>query len=142
MRDVEKKNEAQRIYREDKYQDPEWRKMTNARAREYHSRYMKNPETFIKRKLNRVKESAKRRGLEFSLTKEDIILPQVCPILGIKLIIGEGRCDGTPALDRIDNSVGYIPGNVRIISNKANRCKADLTIQDLEQMVRYMKREI
>lgn len=65
----------------------------------------------------------------------------LCPILRIPLhLYGAPRCDNTPSIDRIDNSKGYIKGNVQIISWKANRMKAEATLQDLEAMVAYMKR--
>jgi len=44
-----------------------------------------------------------------------------CPILGIPFKLNEktGR-DDSPSVDRIDNSLGYIEGNVQWVSKRAN----------------------
>jgi hypothetical protein len=41
------------------------------------------------------------------------------------------RSDGSPSLDRIDPGQGYVPGNVRVISDRANRLKGDRSIETL-----------
>lgn len=87
------------------------------------------------------KNSAKSRGLEFNLTIEDVTFPKVCPVLGIELtyrVSGKRQFD-TPSLDRIDNTKGYIKGNVAIISWKANSLKRDGSLTDFESIVRYIK---
>lgn len=98
-----------------------------------------NPKKFM---LKDAARRAKNKGLEFTITEEDLIFPEFCPVFGIKLIRNEKclRLD-SPSLDRIDNSKGYIPGNVAIISNKANMLKKDATIKDLEKLLIYMKNE-
>lgn len=75
---------------------------------------------------NRAQQRAKRRGLECTITPDDIHIPDVCPILGCKLETHPGHTggkDNSPTLDRIDNTKGYIPGNVQVISSLANRMK-------------------
>lgn len=71
----------------------------------------------------RARKRAQRQGLEFSITRADIIVPHSCPVLGIPIIIGGRRSEHSPSLDRIDPRQGYVPGNVRVISDKANRLK-------------------
>jgi len=69
---------------------------------------------------------AKRKGLDFNLTKEDIVIPVLCPYLGIELVssVPRGqRRDQCISLDRKDNSKGYIIGNVEVISQLANTMK-------------------
>lgn len=46
----------------------------------------------------------------------------------------------SPSVDRIDNSRGYVKGNVAIISNKANTKKGELTIDEVRSLLIYMER--
>lgn len=86
------------------------------------------------------KGRANRQGVPFDLSTEDIIFPEFCPILGIPLISKEGgRTDNTPSLDRVIPSKGYVKGNVRIISWRANRLKNDASLEELIKIVEYMK---
>lgn len=85
------------------------------------------------RLLHSSKWNAFSRGLEHSICKEDIIIPEKCPYLNITLtnICGKGRHEYNPSLDRIDNTKGYVKGNIRVISDKANRLKTNLTEEEL-----------
>lgn len=76
--------------------------------------------------LNAAKRRAKQKGIPFNLTLEDISIPDYCPVLGIPLEIGKGAAtDGSPSLDRIMPAMGYVKGNVIVISWRANRLKSD-----------------
>jgi len=90
--------------------------------------------------------SAKERGLEHSISPEDIVIPDKCPILGIKIRGGKGAGSGfkpeLASLDRIDSSRGYVPGNVCVISWKANQLKSDNTLETLEQIKSYMQQHL
>ncbi len=82
--------------------------------------------------LNNSKQRAKGAGLEHTLTIDDIIIPDYCPVLGIKLDTGDRKRKGNaPSIDRIDNSKGYTKENIMVISNKANMIKNDATIDEL-----------
>lgn len=84
--------------------------------------------------LERAKERATRSGLEFCLTPDDIEVPEVCPVLGIPIIVGSSRSGNSPSLDRIRSDGGYTAGNVRVISSKANGMKGDRTLPELEAL--------
>lgn len=97
--------------------------------------------------LNRSRVRAKSKGWEFSLTIEDIIIPEICPVLGIPLkvhegIRGDGRHDGSPSIDRFNSSKGYTKDNIRIISWRANCLKKNGTVEEFEAILKYMKNEI
>lgn len=82
--------------------------------------------------LNAAKLRAKKKGLEFNLTKEDLVIPEICPILEVPFVYGTSKnYDYSPSLDRIDNSKGYTKDNVWIISNKANRMKNSSSLKEL-----------
>lgn len=74
--------------------------------------------------LKLAKQRCKKSEVPCTITKEDIIIPEFCPILGLKLEFGEmENRDNSPSLDRIIPKLGYVPGNVAVISFKANRIK-------------------
>lgn len=82
------------------------------------------------------KARADKRGLDFDIDIEDVVVPKVCPLLNIPLYVGkrnESR-KNSPSLDRIDNNYGYIKGNIQVISNKANTVKNDLSFEEFEMM--------
>jgi hypothetical protein len=86
-----------------------------------------NPEQTI---LNRARSSAKQRGLEFNLDLSDIAIPTVCPLLMSPIVLGD--YDYSPSIDRINNDLGYIKGNIWIISTLANRMKNTATLSELQ----------
>lgn len=97
-----------------------------------------NPETYL---WTTAKARAKKLGIAFNITKYDIVIPNFCPILGIPIVlnVGNGRSPSSPSLDRVDNSKGYIKGNICVISDRANRLKGDGTIENFEKLLEYMK---
>ena len=85
------------------------------------------------------KHRAKKRGLEFNIDFDDVIIPECCPVLGIPLQFKEGGHGGapnSPSLDRIDNSKGYVKGNVQVISHLANSMKSTA---NEEQLLKFAK---
>jgi hypothetical protein len=85
---------------------------------------------------------SRQKGTEFTISKEDVIIPEFCPILNIVLSKGDGYLPNAMSLDRVDNDKGYIPGNVRVISRRANLMKSSLTLDVLEKLIKYIKKEI
>lgn len=82
---------------------------------------------------SRARQRAARRGLPFNLRVGDVIVPTVCPALGLPIVIGQMRSPSSPSLDRIQPGLGYIRGNTRVISDKANRLKGALDVEGLIQ---------
>ena len=81
---------------------------------------------------------AKKYRLKFNLTEKDIVIPLFCPILGIPLRMGEGKChSNSPTLDRIDSRKGYVRGNVIVISFRANTIKNDATLEELKMVWKF-----
>ena len=88
--------------------------------------------------LFQAKKRATDKGLEFDLELSDIVIPATCPVLGIKLERLDKRHAGSPSLDRIDNTKGYVKGNVRVISWRANAIKKDATVEEIRCILHYM----
>jgi hypothetical protein len=82
---------------------------------------------------SQAKRRAARNSIEFNLEKSDIIIPTHCPYLGWEITTGwgNGRVMTNASIDRIDNSKGYIKGNIQILSRQANEMKRDISIDDL-----------
>jgi hypothetical protein len=75
------------------------------------------------------------KGIECTISHEDIVVPEFCPVFGVKLEVADGFVtDFSPTLDRIDNAKGYVPGNVMVVSWRANRLKADATFDELNRV--------
>jgi hypothetical protein len=86
------------------------------------------------------KTRARKRGLEFNISPEKLSIPSICPVLGIPLFVSSGSaCYNSPTLDRIDNSKGYIDGNVVIVSFKANTIKNAASVEELKKVFTFYK---
>lgn len=129
-------------------------------------RYTNEPKTCVAcirayRRLPRVKErrnelqTAKRRtdvryqmaasarrssvlyGRACTITADDIVIPELCPLLEIPIFINGGKVsDNSPTLDRFDSKIGYLPSNIWVISHRANRIKNNATLREAELLVR------
>lgn len=99
--------------------------------------------TMRRHMLNGAKHRAHALGVPFKLRLRDIRIPERCPVLGIELVKGKGASHaGSPSLDRIVPSVGYVPGNVRVISNLANSVKGSVTDPEVFRKVAdYVEKE-
>lgn len=149
-----------------KERDPEaWREKTNAAARAYRKRHPERSKASVKKhrienrdqfnanrrawRVRNIERSiflearsrAKKRGVEFSISFEDIPpMGEVCPLLGNPFEIGvHGRSQNSPSLDRKNPKLGYIPGNVWFVGYRANLIKNDGTAQEHEMIAAAMK---
>lgn len=88
----------------------------------------------------KTKERARRRGIPFDLEVDDIVVPTHCPLLHLELACGIGRVQpNSPTLDRKVPALGYVKGNVWVISHRANAMKNDATLEELELLVRNLR---
>ena len=93
--------------------------------------------------LNGARKRAKRDGVPCTIGVDDIVVPAVCPALGIPLRVnrsGKGPRPNSPSLDKITPSLGYVPGNVCVISWRANAIKRDATLAEVRGVMEYMER--
>ena len=88
--------------------------------------------------LNRAKQRAKNKKIEFSISLDDLysVWPQddKCPVFKVPFFFGRRNkilSQLAPSLDRINNSKGYVRGNIQIISMRANRVKSCLSKEEL-----------
>lgn len=97
---------------------PEFKLKRKIQARKY---LENNTESVI---LYRTKQRAAKCNLPFNLELSDIVIPKICPLLEIPIIIGTKEdYRQSPSIDKIIPELGYVKGNVRIISMMANTMK-------------------
>lgn len=90
--------------------------------------------------IYQIKHRSRAKNIPFNLTVDDLELPEHCPILGVPLKFNKnGADDNSYSIDRIDNSKGYVKGNIQIISLKANVLKSNGTIDQLIKMGEWAK---
>jgi hypothetical protein len=120
--------------RKEKRTEEGWRK-----KKEYTLKWLQDL-SIEKRLLYSARTRAKKNGLVCTITEDDIIVPEICPILLIKMyrVPGQRQHGPSPSLDRIDNTKGYVPGNVRVISYRANTLKNNMTFQQIERLYNYV----
>ncbi len=86
---------------------------------------------------------ARRNNLPFNLEIEDIIIPTHCPVLGIELGRNNVKYrDNSPSLDKLIPDLGYVKGNVAVISWRANRFKSDGTLDEIRRIADWMESQL
>jgi hypothetical protein len=105
----------------------------------------RSPEKYM---VIKARKRAKLMGYDFNIDESDIVIPKRCPLLGIELINGIGKGtqgemrDHFVSIDRIDSSKGYVKGNVWVISYRANRLKADATLEELQLITKNLRKKL
>lgn len=99
----------------------------------------KNPKRYM---WTRARSRARAEGIPFSITEDDFSIPEYCPVFThLKLEFSSGcgsRPDNIPTLDKIIPALGYVPGNVAVISMRANRLKSDATAEELRAILDWI----
>ena len=91
-----------------------------------------NSLNYIQRLYKVTKKRALFNNIPFNITEEDLVIPENCPVLGIPINRQIGSLsNNSPSIDKIDPALGYIKGNVWIISMRANRMKSDLSREEI-----------
>lgn len=110
--------------------------------------YQKNRQAVLdsapeRRLLAGAKKRAAEKNLPFTLTLQDIVIPEVCPVLGIPLRRARlVATDNSPNLDRLIPALGYVPGNVRVISRLANMIKSNATPQQIRAVADWYEAQL
>jgi hypothetical protein len=79
----------------------------------------------------------------FDITNDYIrsILPDICPVFGTPFMY-RGRKKThpeSPSIDRIDPKLGYVVGNVAIISHRANSIKSNASAEEIQKVADWLK---
>lgn len=122
-----------------------WKARNHEHSQEYMRKYNREYVRKNKRQimLKTAKWRAEKAGVPCTITIEDIVIPELCPVLGIPLQIGtRGFTNNSPTLDRIRPELGYVPGNVAVISLRANRIKNDAGLVELEAVANWLREQL
>ena len=141
----EKRAAANKAYREaNREKVSEYRKAYREANKEkirakMRAHYLSRSEIWI---LSNIKRRAKEMDLPFDLTAEDIVPPEYCPVLGLKLERNRNGREGgpqpnSPAVDRIIPERGYVRGNVIIVSHLANCIKQNASPDQIRKVADF-----
>lgn len=101
--------------------------------------------TEIKKMHRKARDRAKTRGQDFCISVDDIALlirqqNFRCSMSGLPFSTGRsdtGRCQPfAPSLDRVDNTRGYVAGNIRLVCVIVNLARADFSDDEFVVMCR------
>lgn len=116
------------------------RERLNAKRGEQDRLARSSPDSWIKVAVKHAKARAGRNSIPFDLTADDIEVTTVCPVFGTIIEYGGGLHNPVgPSLDRLIPQLGYVKGNVRVISFRANTLKQDASIDEVRQILKYME---
>lgn len=100
------------------------------------NRRRKNP---VHNLFKRVERRCREIGIPFYLREEDVVIPWLCPVLGIELS-QDGTKDQLPTIDRIDPNGVYSKENIIVMSMRANRIKNDASLDELKKIILFLER--
>jgi hypothetical protein len=103
-----------------------------------------NPkEIWLSRSLSAAKGRARKQGVPFALTRKYMrtLMADTCPALGCPLVYNKrgGQVWNSATIDKINPALGYVPGNVAVISMRANRIKSNATADELQAITTWLK---
>lgn len=95
--------------------------------RQHHQKdHLLRPERYL---LRGARCRAKKYQLPIDITIDDIVIPSKCPDLDIPLKPSIKKVKpNSPTLDRIIPELGYVKGNIRVVSSASNRMKQETTL--------------
>lgn len=122
------RRKAYNVRRQCRRQDPVYK------SREYEKGKLQRINYREKYLLKGIKKRCQESGLPFNITESDIIIPEICPILKIPLTKGVMNIGdwNSPSVDRVIPELGYVKGNIVVMSKKANTMKNNATIEELK----------
>jgi hypothetical protein len=95
------------------------------------------PKVLYSRWKRHTTERGKEPSLSFLEWKE-ITASTTCNICSIEFSLSSKHSNKT--IDRINNSIGYVPGNCAAICHRCNRLKNDNSLKSLRRILAYMER--
>lgn len=93
--------------------------------------------------LRAARQRARNANIPFEIQEFDIVIPKLCPVLEIPLFRKPKSVGpNSPSLDRIVPNLGYVKGNIMVISNLANTMKSNATLEQCVKLGQFAARQI
>lgn len=122
--------------RQKRERDREYQQLPNVKTkRTAYWQYRKHVH-WARLKLPELRCRARALGVPFDLVATDLVLPDTCPVFGTPIVVGGPRNDA-PSVDRIFPSLGYVKGNIVIVSNRANTLKNNMSIAEMKRLYEF-----
>lgn len=124
-----------------KEQMKQYRQNNAEEIKEKNKQYYQN--NLQKMMLRKAKTRAKQKNVPFNINEQDLVIPSICPVLGIPLEAGIGKRTiqpNSPTLDRIIPDKGYVKGNIIVVSSIANIIKNNATPEQIIAVGEFYKK--
>lgn len=113
----------------------EWLKNNPEKKKQYNAASKESPAAKVKHLVGKAKLRAAEKSINFSIIPEHVYIPHQCPLREDEINYANSEtCDNSPSIDRFDPTKGYEPGNVWVISQRANRIKNNATFEEFEKI--------
>lgn len=88
------------------------------------------------RKHVTLKTRCRKKDMSYNLNVEYLktLKVNICPVSGVKLCYKVGDKDNTATVDRIDPDLGYVKGNVEVVSQLINNIKGKVPPDKISQI--------
>jgi hypothetical protein len=113
------------------------------RAKEI-QRHQAHPKRYwAKNAFKHARDRARTKSLPFTITRKYVesLIPDICPVFGTSFVFygaGSSSLD-SPSLDRLHPELGYIEGNVAVISMRANNIKSSASSDAVLKVAEWMR---
>ena len=122
-------------------------RQTELKSKYRQDRLKEDPKLYrLKVMLNSAKTRSSKQGLRCDISLEHLkeVCPEECPVFGVKFVwtgYKKGTSKMAPSLDRIIPELGYVTGNVQVISKLANMMKSCATPEQLGRFAEWINKE-
>lgn len=127
------KRRAEYLKNKEKYLETnkKWREDNKERHAEMNALwYARTKEANLKKYLLKYAAArAKKKNIPFTITENDIVIPELCPVFKVPLIQNDPRF--APSIDRFIPELGYVKENIIVMSRLANMMKWDSNQEEL-----------
>jgi hypothetical protein len=115
-----------------------------AKQRAYYVACQSKPAMRIQNLIKKAKSRAAAKGLPcsdalFAKIKANPPTRCVCCGAAFDYSLDKGHNNASASFDRVDNTRGYVEGNLAVICRRCNRIKADATADELSLIAAYIR---